>query len=68
MENKVHKGLREALLESKTSYVLITCEEPQADGGMQVELSYQGDECLAAYLVDHAQAFLDDQISMSAEI
>jgi hypothetical protein len=40
-------------------YVLITCKEPSADGKMQVEMTYEGDAYLAAYLIESAQHFID---------
>ena len=40
-------------------YVLITCGEPSKDGKMQVEMTYEGDPILAAYLVESAQQFID---------
>lgn len=40
-------------------YVLITCGAPSKDGKMQVEMTYQGDPVLAAYLVESAQQFID---------
>ncbi|MBI2742530.1 MAG: hypothetical protein HYX48_01265 [Chlamydiales bacterium] len=43
-------------------YILITCGKPSADGNMQVEMSYEGDACLAAYLIETAQGALDDDI------
>jgi hypothetical protein len=35
-------------------YVLITCSKPNENGGMNVEMSYEGDETLAAFLVENA--------------
>ncbi|MCI0382014.1 MAG: hypothetical protein L0207_03050 [Chlamydiae bacterium] len=43
-------------------YVLITCEEPNSDGKMHVEMTYEGDTYLAAYLLENAQSILDDRI------
>jgi hypothetical protein len=40
--------------------VLITCGQPAADGKMQVEMIYEGDVSLAAYLIESAQGVLDN--------
>lgn len=42
-------------------YILITCEEPDAYGNMHVEMKYEGDSCLASYLLHGAQAYLDQE-------
>lgn len=44
-------------------YVLITCTEPSADGKMDVEMNFEGDESLAAFLVENASQVFDHQIS-----
>ena len=43
--------------EKKSCYVLITCDDPNEEGEMNVEMSYEGDIDLAALMVDHAQTF-----------
>lgn len=43
-------------------YVLITCTQPNAEGKMEVEMDYQGDETLAAFLVENAGQVFDSQI------
>ena len=40
--------------ETCAAYVLITCAKPNAKGEMQVEMTYEGDEALASYLVKSA--------------
>jgi hypothetical protein len=40
---------------------MISCDEPAADGKMQVEMTCEGDEILAAYLLENAQSFLNNQ-------
>lgn len=42
-------------------YVLITCGQPSKDGTMQVEMTYEGDPTLAAYLLESAQGFFDEE-------
>jgi hypothetical protein len=51
----------QALLEENACYVLITCGKPSEDGKMQVEMTYEGDVSLAAYLIESAQGLLDTQ-------
>ncbi len=47
------------LAEDHACYVLITCGQPSKDGKMQVELTYEGDPHLAAYLLESAQGYID---------
>ncbi len=56
--NKTAVDVKEALADD-ACYVLITCGAPSKDGKMQVEMTYQGDPVLAAYLVESAQQFID---------
>ncbi|MBI5346394.1 MAG: hypothetical protein HZB76_04560 [Chlamydiae bacterium] len=53
--------IKRMLAKNNACYVLITCSEPSQDGKMQVELDYDGDQNLAAYLVDGAQKVFDDE-------
>lgn len=39
--------------------IMISCAEPAEDGKMQVEMTCEGDEILAAYLLENAQSFLN---------
>lgn len=39
--------------------VHITCGFPSKDGKMKVEMTYEGDPTLAAYLLQNAQDFLE---------
>lgn len=51
---------KEKLLEKDHAcYVLITCGHPTTDGKMCVELTYEGDASLAAYLLESAQGFIE---------
>lgn len=59
------KNLEKAFAKDKACYVLITCGEPSEDGKMQVEMTYEGDACLAAYLIESAQGFIDEQTNFS---
>ncbi len=42
-------------------YVLITCSEPNEDGTMEVEMKYDGELWLAAYLIKNAQGVLEEE-------
>ncbi len=55
------EDLRQALAESNACYVLITCAEPTEDGKMQVEMTYDGDPSLAAYLIESAHSLIENQ-------
>ena len=61
MKRNVQKLLKDALAKKHVCYVLITCGAPSEDGNMQVEMSYEGDATLAAYLLQGAQSFIDEQ-------
>jgi hypothetical protein len=54
--------IRNTLRNNHACYVLITCSDPSDEGKMEVEMSYDGDHCLASYLVDSAQNILEDQM------
>jgi hypothetical protein len=58
---KAGKEIKKALAGKCACYVLITCTEPGADGQMQVEMNYEGDEALAAFLIENAGQVFDDQ-------
>ena len=45
-------------------YILITCGEPSEDGKMQVEMTYEGDALLAAYLLESAQGMIEHKESL----
>ena len=51
--------VKKELEENNACYVLITCGHPSQDGKMQIEMTYQGDPTLAAYLVESAQDILN---------
>lgn len=61
MRKKSHKHLQEALDKNPFCYVLITCGQPSEDGQMRVEMTYQGDATLVAYLLQGAQSFIDQE-------
>ena len=55
------KNFKKALDKKIACYVLITCTEPNAEGKMDVELNYEGDETLAAFLVENAAQVFDNE-------
>jgi hypothetical protein len=61
MKNDVRERIKKALAKDHACYVLITCKKAQADGRMDVELDYEGDEALAAYLIQGAQNYLEEE-------
>lgn len=60
MKKGVSKELRKALATNHSAYVLITCGSPSDDGRMNVEMTYEGDPALAAYLLQTAQSFVEE--------
>lgn len=50
----------EEMTEECACYVLITCTQPNAKGEMQVEMTYDGDEALASYLIESAKHIIND--------
>jgi hypothetical protein len=59
---KVPQNLKKVLEKNHSCYILITCGKPSKRGDMQVEMSYEGDAYLAAYLIESAQGIIDDDI------
>ncbi len=63
--NLSSQDLRNALAEKNACYVLITCGEPTEDGKMEVEMTFEGDASLAAYLLESAQGLIESQTEAS---
>lgn len=61
MDKRSRKHLQEVLDKNPSCFVLITCGQPSENGEMQVEMTYQGDAALAAYLIQGAQLFIDQE-------
>jgi hypothetical protein len=53
--------LQKDLGEGCACFVLITCTEPTADGKMQVELDFEGDEDLASFLIESATRVFEER-------
>lgn len=49
--------LKKALSSEEFSFVLITCTKPTKDGKMDVEMDYEGDRDLIAYLMKSAESY-----------
>ncbi|MDJ0652310.1 MAG: hypothetical protein QNJ27_04830 [Simkaniaceae bacterium] len=49
--------LKEALSSEELSFVLITCSKPSKEGKMTVEMEYEGDRDLIAYLMKSAESY-----------
>ncbi|MBA3958253.1 MAG: hypothetical protein H0X51_07670 [Parachlamydiaceae bacterium] len=50
--------IKETLSKKHAYYILITCDIPSDDGEMQVEMTYEGDASVAAYLLQGAQSVI----------
>ncbi|NGX57821.1 MAG: hypothetical protein K940chlam3_00717 [Chlamydiae bacterium] len=62
MEHNDYESFMEKLLKNHASYILITCDEPESDGRMNVNMSHEGDSYLVSYLINTAQAMIDEKI------
>ena len=61
MKEDAHTRIRKLLSKKYVGYVLITCKPPEKSGGMQVEMTYEGDVALASYLLEGARGYLDEE-------
>lgn len=43
--------------------IMITCSQTNSDGNMQVEMHYEGDESLAAFLLENANQVFEEKLS-----
>lgn len=62
MQKGKDEPLSQILRQGKACCVVISCGEPQADGRMDVEMSYEGDPVLAAYLLDSARHQIEQEL------
>lgn len=44
------------------SYILITCEAPDEEGTLNVEMNYEGDEAMVSYLLRDALQEVDKNV------
>lgn len=49
--------LKEALAREDLSFVLITCTKPSEEGKMDVQMDYEGDRDLIAFLMKNAENY-----------
>lgn len=68
MKVDAHKRVRRMLEKEYEGYVLVTCRPADLDGRMQVEMSYEGDPVLAAYLMEGAQEYLEEEDGPEMEL
>ncbi len=61
MSKDINRQVKKTLAKNHACYVLITCDSPKEDGSMQVEMTYQGDPTIAAYLLQGAQSMIHEQ-------
>lgn len=61
MHLKDKKKIIQELEKNNYCYVLITCSKISKDGKMKVEMDYEGDACLASYLLQTAQCHIDEK-------
>ncbi|MBX9744952.1 MAG: hypothetical protein K2X08_07070 [Chlamydiales bacterium] len=64
-KNALLSKIKKELSERYACYVLITCTDPSEDGKMDVEMDYEGDEVLAAFLLENAGQVFDQKLSSS---
>ena len=68
MKGDVHQRVKKLLEKDFEGYVLVTCRPAGIDGKMQVEMSYEGDPILAAYLMEGAQGYLEEEEDSEMEL
>ena len=64
-KNSMLGKIKKELSGQYACYVLITCSDPSKNGNMEVEMSYEGDEMLAAFLLENAGQVFDQKLSSS---
>lgn len=67
MRKSTLKNIREALTKDLASCVLITCEYPENNGQMKVELNYHGDPTLVSFLLQGAQQLVDEETELTEQ-
>jgi hypothetical protein len=69
--NKKFKGneaIKNRLAKNHLCYVLLTCDKTTENGQMEVDMSYEGDPLLASYLLNGAQAIIDEDVECDSHI
>lgn len=54
--------MKKVLKDRYACFVLITCTSPEKDGKMEVEMNFEGDEDLAAFLVGNASEVFEARV------
>ncbi len=62
MRLKIAKGETTPIKNNVACSIQISCTHVDEDGHMQVEMNYEGDACLAAYLLEGAQQIISEKI------
>ena len=62
MRLKITKGEVTPLKSNIACSINISCTHEDEDGHMHVEMNYEGDACLAAYLLEGAQQIISEKI------
>jgi hypothetical protein len=62
VKGEVPDKIKRAFLRKKICYVLISCEEPNSKGEMEVEMTFDGDLYLAGYLTESAKQMLEEKM------
>ncbi len=58
---KIREEIKAELAKDHACYVLVACNSPNNKGKIQVEMSYEGDPVMAAYLLEGAKNFLNHE-------
>ena len=64
MDHSEYEEFVEKLSKNHASYVLITCDEPQADGRMSVNMTHDGDSYLVSYLLNVANSMAEEKLDL----
>ena len=64
MQESPLETIKRALGKSHACYVLITCNESTEPGEMDVQMDFEGDEELAAYLVGNASQIFEERLAL----
>jgi hypothetical protein len=63
-EKNFHDEVRTILRDDHVGYVLVTCRQTGQAGKLEVEVSYEGEPDLACYLVDGAQGYFENELTL----
>ena len=60
------ESAKKILGEACACCILISCTEPKKDGNMDIEMHYEGDEILAAFLLESANQVFEERFFQRA--